>query len=244
MHYKLVVTFFLLLWLSALSRASPNNIVICVPEWLYYTEQNGTGLYHELWYKIFTVNNVRVDVIYTPFKRCEQAFANPKITRYDTFVGGYGDKDQVIPQWHIGIDMLSAVYRNGFIDQWNGEKSLAGKRVAWERGYDFDKHGIINVDIQLYEYGQLKPALLMLQRNRIDIILDYPKPLKELTRRLGLSRQITIIPNAITGPKYYMVFSNTEKGHILANLWDTGMEKLHKSGELQKLYAKFEDEAY
>ena len=240
-----LVTCWLLLLISPQCiAATVNSIIICVPQWDYYTEKDGTGLYHELWNKVYTRNNITVEVKYIPFKRCERTFTDTKTTKYDVFVGGYGEEGQIIPRWHIGIDLLSAAYRKGYIDQWAGEKSLAGKRVSWERGYDYDKYGVVKVDVLLREFSKLEQALQMLHKNRTDFILDYPKPLKELTKKQGLSDQITIVPNAIIGPKYHMIFSNTEKGRALASIWDSGMERLHQSGELQKMYAAYEDEAY
>ena len=41
-----------------------------------------------------------------------------------------------------------------------------------------------------------------------------------------------------------MVFSDTEKGRRLAKIWDRSMERLYKSGKLQKMYSAYEDEAY
>lgn len=245
MPKKILIPCILLLCLSTVCSAQlPSNIRICSPQWDYYTEKDGTGLYHELWAAVFTPSNIRVDIDYIPFKRCEREFTDHKITRYDAYVGGYGAAGQLIPKWHIGIDALSVAYRNGFITEWLGEVSLTGNRVSWERGYDYDKHGVINVDIQLKEFSKLTSALKMLHRNRIDYILDYDTALKGLIKELGLSGQLTVISNAIIGPKYFMIFSNTERGQALAEVWDSGMERLYKSGQLKKLYAAYNDHAY
>lgn len=245
MHIRLLTSYFLLLCLSIHCNATqPTHITICSPQWNYYTEKDGTGLYHELWAAVFASANIRVDIDYIPFKRCEREFTDTKTTLYDAYVGGYGASGQLIPHWHIGVDVLSVVFRRGYIKNWLGEKSLTGKRVSWERGYNFDKHGVINVEVQLKEFSKLESALKMLHKDRIDFILDYDIAVKGLIKELGLSGQLEVMSNVIIGPKYYMIFSNTERGQTLAKIWDSGMEKLHISGELQKLYAYYNDQSY
>jgi len=52
------------------------------------------------------------------------------------------------------------------------------------------------------------------------------------------------VPDAIAGPKYYMIFAETERGRKLAEIWDREMERLRKSGQLQKMYKKYGDLSY
>ncbi|HDY87020.1 MAG TPA: hypothetical protein ENH82_02765 [bacterium] len=59
-----------------------------------------------------------------------------------------------------------------------------------------------------------------------------------------LGKNLDVLYNKLKGPKYYMIFHDTEKSKKLLRIWDRGMERLQKSGKLHELYKKYEDLAY
>lgn len=136
------------------------------------------------------------------------------------------------------------VYKKGTIPKWEGQASLKNKIVSWERGYNFHKEGVVRVSVRLHEFSKLENALKMLAEGRVGFILDYHMAINRIARELGIADQVGIVPDVIKGPKYYMVFSGTEKGRKLSQVWDKGMERLHGSGQLRKMYEQYEDTAY
>ena len=242
-----------LLLLSFGANASqPDSVKICTPEWEFYTQKDGTGLYHELWAAVFKSAGISVDVKYVPFKRCVKSFSNSKkktetntkTNDYDAYAGGYGKEGDIVPHWHIGVDLLSVAYKKGRIEKWTGEAMLKGQRVGWERGFEYDKYGVVNVKVQLKEFSKLKSGIQMLASDRIDFLLDYSTAIQKNVSELGLTGQIVMEPDVIPGPKYYMIFSDTEKGRALSKIWDAGMERLNKAGKLNKMFSAYEDKAY
>lgn len=243
----LVSCAFLLPLLSlGVSASQPDSVKICTPEWELYTQKDGTGLYHELWAAVFKPVGIHVDVNYVPFKRCVKRFSNTniKVNDYDAYAGGYGKEGDIIPHWHIGADLLTVAYRNGKFEKWIGEAMLQGQRVGWERGFEYDKYGVVNVKVQLKEFSKLKSGIQMLASDRIDFLLDYSTAIEKTVTELGLSSQIVMVPDVMVGPKYYMIFSDTEKGRTLAKIWDERMEQLNKAGKLSKMFRAYGDKAY
>ncbi len=242
----------LLLLSVGVNASQPNSVRICTPEWEFYTQKDGRGLYHELWAAVFKSAGISVDVKYVPFKRCVKSFSNSKkktdtntkSNDYDAYAGGYGKEGDIVPHWHIGVDLLSVAYKKGRIEKWTGETMLKGQRVGWERGFEYDKFGVVNVKVQLKEFSKLKSGIQMLASGRIDFLLDYSTAINKTVAELDLSSQIVMVPDVMPGPKYYMIFSDTEKGRALSKIWDAGMERLNKAGMLNKMYSVYEDKAY
>lgn len=223
----------------------PESIKICTPEWEYYTQQDGSGLYHDLWKAIFAESGLTVEVHYAPYKRCEQDVQVHQA--HDVFPGGYANTTKattMVPKWHIGVDLLTVAYKKGTLDAWQGQDSLEGKRVSWERGYAFDQYGIVTANVDLNEFTKLEYAMRMLISERIDFLIDYEQAMTAMVEEMKLQDQVVVLPNVIKGPKYYMEFIDTERGRALAKIWDEGMARLHSTGELQKLYAEYEDQAH
>ncbi|ARU56237.1 amino acid ABC transporter periplasmic protein [Oleiphilus messinensis] len=228
----------------AQQNTSNNHILICTPEWPNYTEKNGTGLYHELWRLIYADAGISVRVQYAPFKRCDYNVSEDTDSDVDAFAAGYAVPDAVIPKWHLGIEHVSVAYQKTENITWQGQKTLENKRVAWENGYKFDKYGVVTVPVKLFEYYHLESALKMLTQDRLDFILDYNNILPKVAEEHGLTDEIAILVDVIQGPKYYMVYRDSEKGRFFADLWDKGMSKLHATGQLKQLYQRYEDASY
>jgi polar amino acid transport system substrate-binding protein len=219
------------------------KIVIITPVWEYYTEKSGKGLYHELWKEIYQSAGIEVVVDYAPYKRC-QAYFKPasRNLKYDSYPGDYPSPGVLTPKWNIGIELLTIAYKKG--SEWKGTESFKGKRVGWLRGYLFDDIGMVPADIVKSPFDKLESGLKMLAAGRVDYIVDYEQAMRDTIKELKLEKKIDVLYNKIKGPKYYMVFHDTEKSKKLIEIWDKGMERLHKSGKLHELYKKYEDQAY
>lgn len=223
---------------------APLTIHICTPEWVLYTQKDGKGLYHDLWNRIFPPAGVTIKIWYMPFKRCETSLKQDPDSPYDAAAAAYAGEGVLVPRWHIGKDLISVIYVKGKITQWTGQEQLEGQRVAWQRGYELDKYGVITANTRVVEFNSLKEGLKILSRGRVDFLIGYQNTARENIRKMGLSDRLTMAPDVISGLKYYLIFRNNEKGRKLAEIWDKGMERLHSSGELQQLYGRYEDKAY
>lgn len=221
----------------------PTTVKICTPEWEYYTQRDGKGLYHELWNEVFTKNGVTIELVYAPYKRCDES--TKERGEYDVFPGDYeATEKSLLPKYALGVDLLTVAYPKDALEKWTDQSVLEGKRVAWERGYEFNTAGLITAKVQVNEFTKLDAALQMLANNRIDFLVDYEQALGEKIKELKIEDKITVAPNVIKGPRYYMTFAKTDKSKKLIEIWDREMAKLEKSGKLQALYKKYEDPLY
>lgn len=225
-------------------QADVKNIKICTPVWEYYTQKDGTGLYHDLWRLIFQPAGITLDIKYAPFKRCANAVNEKKSADYDVLTAGYSSTGTITPKWHIGVDLLSVAYTKKSVDKWTDSSLLENKRVSWLRGYDFDTYGIVPKSVKRQELNQIKSGIKKLASGRTDFLIDYDKAILKIIKEEELGDKIDIFSNVLKGPKYYMIFADTPKGKALAKIWDDGMEQLNKSGKLQAMYKAAEDPAY
>lgn len=215
------------------------RIKIITPEWEYYTQRDGNGLYHELFQEIFMSAGIELHITYAPTNRC---YVEVKKKRFDAHPGVYKeDKDFIISKWPLGIDIFSAVHKNDTIGEWKNQETIRNKKVAWERGYLLDQIGIVTVPVISVEFDHLEYAVNMMVNDRIDVILDYHKAISKVISMYQLGEEVTIQKNIIQGQKYYMGFAKSDKGRELAYIWDRGIKRLYQSGELHGLYKKYNE---
>lgn len=219
--------------------------VICTPEWENYTVQDGSGLYHDLWKKVY--EDIHFSVQYATLSRCREQVSAGKAHAYPGSYIWEADGRNLSspkPEYYLGIEFIAVAYHKGRGLDWSNESSLKGKRVAWELGYEFEKAGIVNEHVNKHNFKDLGNALKMLEANRLDYILDYAEALESKTEQLGLDNTLTIKKDVIKGPRYYMLFSNDAAGESMKAIWNQKMEVFLKDGTLAELYKKYSDKSY
>jgi polar amino acid transport system substrate-binding protein len=220
------------------------SINICTPEWKWYSQKDGKGLYHDLWNKIYRPLNIKINIDYLPYKRCIKKLKETYL--FDAVPGEYINDEFLEPKWHIGVDLITVAYKKGKVNKWQGQNTLLNKKVSWMRGYDFDKieYGVLRVPVNKYEFNYLASAVKMLDKGRIDFLLDYAKEINFEVKKANLEARIVVIPEVLTGPKYFLSFKNREKSRKLLKIWDEGMKRLYLTGELVKMFKEAEDKAW
>jgi len=187
----------LLLATSGTAAGQADSIDICTAEWEYYTQKDGEGLYHELWKEIFESAGVKLNIQYRPFKRCEKIVRDAELKKFDAYAGGYPASGVIVPKWHIGVDLMTVISKKGAFTKWNGQASLANKKVAWVRGFELDKSGVVKVKVDLFEFSTLESALKMLVKGRLDYVLDYIQATRDMVKKLNFADQVEILPNIL-----------------------------------------------
>jgi len=235
----------LLLFLTTAVRADDKTIEICTPEWEFYTESDGGGLYHELWRKVYEAAGYELDIHYAPFARCLLGFGPDAINSpFDTYAAGYPQEGVIHPKWHLGLDVLTVVYRAREHQSWHGQEILRDKRVGWLRGYNFDGNKIITVPVKRQPINQLSSGLGMLALGRIDFLIDYQPEISSVIRKNDLDDKLSTFDNVMKGRTYYMIFNPSARSNELIRIWDEEMQRLSDSGELHRLFENYEDDAY
>ena len=205
------------------------------------TSEDGSGLYWDLFRLIYEPEGIQVITVSVPLKR---AHATIRAARADIMLGhNRSDATGVFfPQWHYASQSVVAVYLD-IEEPWAGQKSLTHKRVAWVRGEDYGKY--LSVPISHEAQGNYLSPLRMLSRDRIDFFLGDA----ELIEKTFTASQDIIESGNVTIDEYtikhlfelklYPAFTDTPRGHKLAEIFDRKIPQLRASGELKALYMEW-----
>lgn len=236
----------ILLWMLILSvpqghSRSIDKISVVSEEWPGYTGSDGKGLYWDIVKAVFEPQGIAVDISTAPWKRAKQLVRKQSV---DAYVGDYFYPEEsnnfVYPVWHISIEEdLVIRYRRGEL-QWSQRDAgaLANQKIAWVRGYDFDKGFLKDVAFEKVEVDSIRQGVLLLEKERIDALIDYRSSLSEFVTP---SLQEEFANETVKqGEKLFLVFSKTESSLQFARLFDNGMESLVSSGRLEQIYAKYD----
>ena len=211
-------------------------------QWPYQTQSDGTGLYFEIIKSVYDPAGIKIKYDFLPFKRAKFMVEQ---NRSDAIVCGYkspsepGTYKYLFPKWHIDIDQVYVIFKKNTIKGWKGKASFTGKRIGWQRGYDYFKN-IMSDPIELTEFDDMTNGLRMLQADRYDFIFGYINHFKISSKEItGFDINDYQIEPISQGKKLYIKFSNTEHSQKLINIFDDRMDQLYKSGELKKTYSKW-----
>lgn len=225
-----------LLMVTSVSYASDNKrIKIVSQEWLGYTNSDGTGLYWEIVKAVFQPLNVPLTLEVLPWKRAKHLVRKQEASAYlgDYF---YPNADAFLyPQWHLSVEEdVIVVFARGSLD-WEEQQlsSLVNKKVAWVRGYGFEKGFLKDIPLELVEVDSAEQGMKLLKKGRVSALIDYPSSMAS-SELLATDAFVTEV--AKKGEKLYVVFSNTESSNTLIEMFDTHMPQLIQSGELKQIY--------
>ncbi|ERB62231.1 transporter substrate-binding domain-containing protein [Vibrio coralliilyticus OCN008] len=236
MRLKLWLVSVVLLMVTSVSYASDNKrIKIVSQEWLGYTNSDGTGLYWEIVKAVFQPLNVPLTLEVLPWKRAKHLVRKQEASAYlgDYF---YPNADAFLyPQWHLSVEEdVIVVFARGSLD-WEEQQlsSLVNKKVAWVRGYGFEKGFLKDIPLELVEVDSAEQGMKLLKKGRVSALIDYPSSMAS-SELLATDAFVTEV--AKKGEKLYVVFSNTESSNTLIEMFDTHMPQLIQSGELKQIY--------
>lgn len=217
------------------------KINIVAPELEGGATNDGSGIYFELLKLIYSPLGIIVKTDIAPFIRVNMLLAKNKtdasVSFYSTEVAILNGLDYYkTPKSPINTERLTAIFKNNS-DEWSFPNSLKGKRVAWMDGYNYEKGIPVN-----YEYQKITSqlqGLKLLQMGRIDYYLDNEFDIKRTIKESNFdTKQYSM--QLILEYKLYVAFSKTQKSNKLIELFDCRMDELRESGELEKLYNKWE----
>ncbi len=233
----LLISFILLPSTPLLSAESQKLNLLTAP-WEKYTEKDGTGLYFELIDKTLGMENFNFKLM--PWKRAQNEF---KKNNGDILLGeSTTNKNCRFPQWAIDADFFSFFYLKSRVSEIPIAQDLKSKyKMIWVRGYGL--HESAPEISKFEEVDDMKQGIDMILKKRADILIDYDEDLKDYikSRKLDPNEHV-VVPSSISGDYIYVCFKKNPKGESLAEKFDQKMNQLYKSGELKKIYLKYERE--
>jgi polar amino acid transport system substrate-binding protein len=244
MRIAILVGLGCLLWLltfSVVAETPISEVRLAAPIWEGYTNEDGTGIYLEVVRKAFGMAGVDVVHEVVPFKRAVQMMLYHEV---DGVIAEYvlEERDCLYPAWHLDVDTITAIFKTARFPEWRGLESLRGRTVGWFRGYDFDR--FLTMPVTRIEFDSYDSGLLMLEKDRLDILLDYASDIAPEFERVGLDITAYGMDDIFADIYSYVVFANTARSQALLAIFDAGMAALHASGELDALYQTYYEEDY
>ncbi|OZG75023.1 hypothetical protein BTA51_01070 [Hahella sp. CCB-MM4] len=236
----------LLLCLSSAcaARESIEEITVVCEEWAGFTNSDGSGAYWEIVRAIYEPEGIKVKSKTMPWKRAEE-FVRSKAG--DALVGAYFDPSQdnaefQYPKWHISVeDPVVVIFKKSRLPLWSAEgmQFLAGKRVAWIRGYNFDKEGWLNAPVEVFEISTVVQGLRLLEIDRVAGLLDYSINIRAAAAQAEIQLDDYSMQVANPGKKLYVKFSNTSRSKKLIKIFDSRMSELAANGTITAIYRRW-----
>lgn len=218
--------------------AETHKMTLLTAHWEKYTEKDGTGLYFELIDKTIGMDKFNTKLI--PWKRAQNEF---KKNKGDILVGESTlNKDCHFPKWAIDADFFSLFYLKSHINQKPLVQDLNNKfKIVWVRGYGL--HESAPAISKYEEVDDMKQGIDMVLKQRADILIDYHEDLKDYIKSRKLDPLEHVVePSSISGDYIFVCFKKNQQGESLAEQFDQKMNQLYKSGELKKIYLKYDRE--
>jgi polar amino acid transport system substrate-binding protein len=217
------------------------TIRLITSEWPGYTNKDGTGLYFDVLKAVYEPEGIQIKFELVPWKRAQ---AMVKKTA-DAIVGEtiMPEEDYLYPKWPIDVEEVTAIFKKAKVAEWKGEASLENKTVSWIRGYDFQMY--LHVNLKVLEVDSVQSGLLMLDKDRMDFLIDYIDGIEEEAQNIQKTvdhnfdlAQYQMEPLRL-GAKVYVAFVNSARGKKLVEIFDRRMAQLYESGVLDTMYKNF-----
>ncbi|MCJ1884601.1 transporter substrate-binding domain-containing protein [Pseudomonas sp. LA21] len=231
---RLLCLLCMLWWLPALADAPPTEIRVASEAWANYTQADGRGLAWDLLRALYEPEGVRLVPRSEPYVRSVGLVQRGEA---DAWVGAYRDEisNVIYPRWPFDVDPIGALGLKA--SPVPKPVDLDRYRLAWMRGYSFDRY--LEHVSQRNELQRRSSALPMLDSRRIDYFIDARPELEEMLQGKGVDASAYRITEVASIP-LYLGFANNERGRALARLFDARMQVLYRTGELERLFARWD----
>lgn len=224
------------LWSSNVNSAQTSkiDIVWSTDSWPGFTNQDGTGFYHEIFAQIFDHSPYNITVEYLPWKR---ALHQVEINK--AHISGALPKNSkyLFADIPILTQPLSIITRSEAPLTLAEIKKLVG---VWPITYieEFRQS-----DIFPHLNGisaQYRPdAMALLQKNKVDYYVDIRSLLESQLAALPNDQQNNYYIHDLSTLNLYLIFSNDEQGKALKRFYDATTKRLLAENILQPIYDKY-----
>lgn len=213
------------------SEESVKDIEFASEAWAHATEEDGTGLYWDIFRAIYEPEGIRVSFLIRSYADSVNLI---KEKGTDAMVGAYAHEvtEGIYPKHHFAVDVVQAITRKSSV-KWQGQQTMQGNKVGWIKGYSYDGYLIVPVD--KIELNSREAAFSMLDTGRLDYFLDAAADITEHLKLFRLSPESYSI-STFMKLKLYVVFSDNAKGKTLSEIFDRRFEELLKSGDIKEMY--------
>lgn len=220
----------LLCSLCAIVHARTTDIHVYCDGWPGFCQPDGRGIYLDLVRTIYQPHGYQIVPHIMPYKRAVAMVARQE---GDMAMSVYRDevKGAKQPRQPASADDVTVFMLKQWQPQWRGERSLEGETVLWRRGWVLDKY--LPVTMRWHEIDSHEMALQLIGKGRYRYYLTAG--VLHAADETPANMYRTILRWIPT----YPIFTDTEQGERLLQLWDQEMVNLIRRGTLVEIYRRY-----
>ena len=220
---------------SALAGSPPAEIVLASEEWANATNKDGTGLYWDIFRAVYEPVGIKTKFIIRSYKG---SVSLVKKNQADAMVGIHPEKIQgaLFSRYPFVKDYVLVLFKKNNLYQWNGQETLKNKKVGWIKGSSFDEY--LEVPVIKRELAKRENILRRLDKNQIDFFMDTRNDVESVLNK-GIIDVTHYTVETVLELERYLVFADNRKGKELKKIFDDRFPRLVESGELDRLFAKW-----
>jgi len=217
------------------AASKPAEIILASEEWANATNKDGTGLYWDIFRAVYEPVGIKTKFIIRSYKG---SVSLVKKRQADAAVGIHPEKIQgaISSQYPFAKDYVLALFKKNKLDQWVGPETLKNKKIGWIKGYSFDD--FLEVPVIKKEFSKREAILRSLDNDQIDFFMDTRNDVESVLNK-GIIDVTRYTVETVLELERYLVFANNKKGQELKKIFDERFPHLVKSGEIEKLFAKW-----
>jgi len=235
--FILLTVFFLicLLSFSALAGNIPGEIIFASEERSNATNRDGTGLYLDIFRAVYGSVGIKTKII---IKSYNGSVSLVKQHKADAAVGLYPDmiRGTVFSRYPFVKDFVLVLFKKDKFGQWDGQQTLENRRVAWMKGYAYDDY--LEVPVIKKEFLTRETLLRRLDSDQIDFFMDSRNDIESVLNT-GIIDVTRYTVETVLQIERDLVFADTNKGKKLKKIFDFRFPALVKTGEIERLYDKW-----
>jgi len=230
-----VLSLLLLSSVAGFAENSPTEIVLASEEWLNATNRDGTGLYWDIFRAVYEPVGIRTKFVIQSYNGSVKLVEK---SRVDAAVGIYSDRVRggLTSQYPFVKDYILALFKKNELNQWNGQESLQNKKVAWIKGYAFEKY--LETPVIKKEFYSRDYILYQLDNDRVDFFLDTRNDIESVLNK-GIVEVSHYTVETVLELDRYLVFADSRRGRKLKQIFDSRFPQLVKTGEIERLFVKW-----
>ena len=223
------------IYFPALAGGSPEEIILASEEMTNATNKDGTGLYWDIFRAVYEPVGIKTKFIIRSYKG---SVSLVKKRKADAAVGVHPEKIQgaLSSTYPFVKDYVLVLFKKNRLDQWEGQETLKNKKVGWIKGYSYDEY--LDVPVIKKEFDSRENLLRLLDKDQIDFFMDRRNDVESVLNKgiLDVSRYTV---ETVLELERYLVFANNKRGQELKKIFDYRFPYLVESGELDRLFTKW-----
>jgi polar amino acid transport system substrate-binding protein len=220
---------------GALAGSAPDEIILASEEWANATNKDGTGLYWDIFRAVYEPVGIKTKFIIRSYKG---SVSLVKRNQADAAVGIHPEKIQgaLSSRYPFAKDFLLVLFKKNRFNQWNGQETLKNKKIGWIKGFSYDEY--LEVPVIKREFTRRGNILRSLDKDQIDFFMDTRNDVESVLNK-GIIDVTRYTVETVLELERYLVFADNKKGKELKRIFDDRFPHLVKSGEIEKLFAKW-----